>query len=141
MVKASGEPKDPFKVTAERCIDRVLMKKAMTGMRADELPSYDFSGKWSSELDPITLPRSIAAFNDFKERIWVAAVGGLFLIIPMWIMVLHNTLWTGLVSTTVFVAVFGLLMAWVLRENMDVLSNTAAYAAVLVVFVGLSLGS
>jgi hypothetical protein len=67
-----------------------------------------------------------------------AIVGGIFLIGPMWLMVLHKTRTTALVSTTVFVVVFGLIMALFLDKMMDVLSRTAAYAAVLIVFVGLT---
>ncbi|RDW90039.1 uncharacterized protein DSM5745_01814 [Aspergillus mulundensis] len=69
-------------------------------------------------------------------RILTAVVGGLFLIGPMWLMVLHNTRYTALVSTSVCVFGFGVLMANALEKPMDVLSSTAAYAAVLVVFVG-----
>lgn len=65
-------------------------------------------------------------------------VGGIFLIAPMWLMALHNTLYTSLIATTVCVALFGLLMASVLEKPTDVMSSTAAYAAVLVVFVGLT---
>jgi hypothetical protein len=35
-------------------------------------------------------------------RFGIATVGGAFLIAPMWLMVLHRTLYTTLVSTTVF---------------------------------------
>ena len=57
----------------------------------------------------------------------------------MWLMVLwFNTLYTSLIATTLFVALFGLLMASVLEKPIDVMSSTAAYAAVLVVFVGLT---
>ncbi|KAI0893043.1 hypothetical protein F4806DRAFT_478021 [Annulohypoxylon nitens] len=59
----------------------------------------------------------------------------------MWLMMLNDGLYTALISTTVFVAVFGALMAVVLDRHMDILSSTAAYAAVLVVFVGLTSGS
>lgn len=76
--------------------------------------------------------------KDFRKRIGVAMVGGIFLIAPMWLIVLHNTLYTSLIATTVCVALFGLLMASVLEKPIDVMSSTAAYAAVLVVFVGLT---
>ncbi|KAI1411432.1 hypothetical protein F5Y13DRAFT_200996 [Hypoxylon sp. FL1857] len=140
MVKFSYEKTDPFIVTAERRVDGILMRNAMKQKeaRAKELDPYHFSGISSKNLAPITIPRSEATFKSFTARIWVAAVGGLFLIVPMWIMVLHKTLWTGLATTTAFVAAFGLLMAYVLSESIHVLSSSAAYAAVLVVFVGLT---
>ena len=68
----------------------------------------------------------------------MALVGGLFLIGPMLIMVTVNTLVASLVVTSACVVLFGLVMAWRLEKPFDVLSATAAYAAVLVVFVGTS---
>lgn len=81
----------------------------------------------------------LGSIKGFQQRLGVAAVGGVFLIVPMWLMILHNTLYTAQVSTTVFVAIFGLIMALFLDSLKDVLSSTAAYAAVLVVFVGLAI--
>ena len=77
-------------------------------------------------------------WKNFRKRLQMAVLGGVFLLAPMWLMVLHRTKYTALVSTTVFVAFFGLIMAKFLEKEMDVLSVTAAYAAVLVVFVGLN---
>ena len=57
---------------------------------------------------------------------------------PMWLMMLNTDLYTALISTTVFIVVFGGTMASVLEKKMEVLARTAAYAAVLVVFVGLT---
>lgn len=74
----------------------------------------------------------------FKDRVLLAAVGGAFLVGPMWLMVLQSGLYTTLITTTVSVAGFGILMAYFLEEGKDVLGSTAAYATVLVVFVGAS---
>jgi hypothetical protein len=67
----------------------------------------------------------------------MAAIGGAFLIGPMLVMVLHKSLLTTLL-TSVCVIVFGVILAFALDDPFDVLSGTAAYAAVLVVFVGTS---
>lgn len=75
-------------------------------------------------------------FEKFLVRLSTAIIGGSFLIGPMWLMVLRPQVYTGLISTTAFVSVFGLLMTWLLDSPRSVLSTTAAYAAVLVVFVG-----
>lgn len=75
---------------------------------------------------------------DFTELDLPATVGAALLLGPMWLMVLHNTLYTGLITTTVCVAVFGLVVASRLDKPMDVFSATAAYAAVFVVFMGLT---
>lgn len=140
-------PRDPFYVTGERFIDRCMLKAAMEDREnpKDKLHWAKTMGKWET---PDVNPDSIGGARDvnfrqawitgFQRRILVAAVGGIFLIAPMWLMVLHNTLYTTLVSTTVCVAIFGLVMAVFLDRLMDVLSSTAAYAAVLVVFVGLT---
>lgn len=72
----------------------------------------------------------------FFKRVVFSLVGGVFLVGPMWIMVLVNTQYTSLISTSVFVFVSGLVASWKLDEPIAVLSVTAAYAAVLVVFVG-----
>ncbi len=50
-------------------------------------------------------------------------------------MALHISLSTGLVFTTVYVTVFGVVLAIHLHHEKDLISDTAAYAAVLVVFV------
>ncbi|KAF2191732.1 hypothetical protein K469DRAFT_555567 [Zopfia rhizophila CBS 207.26] len=72
----------------------------------------------------------------FIKRLVFSLVGGVFLIAPMWLMVLHNTTYTALISTSVFVTTWAVVAAWQLGDPINVLSTTAAYAAVLVVFVG-----
>jgi len=51
-------------------------------------------------------------------------------------MMLHQSRVTILVATSVCVSAFGLVVSVYLEKPFDVLSATAAYAAVLVVFVG-----
>ncbi|KAF1962514.1 hypothetical protein CC80DRAFT_396156, partial [Byssothecium circinans] len=70
------------------------------------------------------------------QRIGMAVVGGLFLIVPMLIMVLVPSLLTSLLTTSLSVMAFGLTISFTLENAFHVLSGTAAYAAVLVVFVG-----
>ncbi len=141
------QPNDPFFVTGERFVDRMMMQSAMRDMEneADPLRQAEAGRRWETARDR---PKPIGGtrdgrywemwFKGFRQRLAMAAVGAAFLIAPMWLMVLHNTLYTALVSTTVFVMVFGLVMALRLDKLMDVMSATAAYAAVLVVFVGLT---
>ena len=82
-------------------------------------------------------------FRQTLQRLGMAMLGGLFLIGPMWLMVLRNQLYTTLITTTAFVFGFGLVISIVptfmdgARVGLEtVMSATAAYAAVLVVFVG-----
>lgn len=81
-------------------------------------------------------------FKAFARRLAMAVGGGLFLIAPMWLMVLKQDLYVALGSTTGFVLVFALTMAWLLKTEaiVMVMTSTAAYAAVLVVFVGTTSG-
>lgn len=67
----------------------------------------------------------------------VAAVGALFLKASMWLCILALNTLQALWVATMFVAAFGLMIAFVLHDNIAVHSATAAYAAVLVVFVAL----
>lgn len=77
-----------------------------------------------------------AKLKGYLMRLVMATIGGLFLIGPMLFMVLRNDRNTTLVTTSVCVIVFGFVMAYLLDQPFNVLSATAAYAAVLVVFVG-----
>jgi len=75
-----------------------------------------------------------------QSRVKMAIFGALILLVPMLIMVLHATKLTALLTTVLcvlFVAV-ALSLGMYNAEGKDVLGATAAYAAVLVVFVGTS---
>jgi hypothetical protein len=122
---------------------------------------------------PVGIPRFMALrwvgdtqtrdneFIEARNRLAVAIIGGLALIIPMIIMTLHNSLATSLSTVCVAVLLFAFVLAawpvayrhlpWVTRWKQlegynisyilgakEVLLITAAYAAVLVVFVGTS---
>lgn len=77
----------------------------------------------------------------YISRLRMAAFGGAALIIPMLIMALHPGLVVDLVTTSVATVLFGAVTVFVGTDSSgkDVLASTAAYAAVLVVFVGASL--
>ena len=98
-------------------------------------------------------------FVDARNRLSVAIIGGLSLVVPMIIMTLHKGLTTSLTTVCVAVFLFAFALAawpqayrrlpWVKRWKhlggfsitnsfgaKEVILVTAAYAAVLVVFVG-----
>jgi hypothetical protein len=139
--------RDPFYVSGERIIDRHMLQVAMEGRETevDKLRKVQIVGRWKTGN---VNPESVGGTRDdnfhrawirgFRQRVGAAVVSGIFLLGPMWLMVMHKTRYTAFASTTVFVSVFGLMMALVLDKLMDVLLSTAAYAAVLVVFVGLN---
>lgn len=73
----------------------------------------------------------------FPQRLVAALVGGLSLITPMIIMSLDPSLKKSLITTSIFILVFGVALAW--RTSMqsgEVLTATATHAAVPVVFTG-----
>jgi len=77
----------------------------------------------------------------YSERLWMGIFGGVALIGPMLLMVLHRDRNTSVITTSVATLLFAVLLTRTAREleGKDVLAATAAYAAVLVVFVGASL--
>lgn len=149
MEKRSLTSDDPFYIGGEKWLDRnllrqILGKKAKRLEQDDGSNEFDAIGFWQENEKDAELISDTRRDNyqrnwykGFYQRLGMATVAGIFLIVPMWLMVLHNTIWTALASTTVFVAIFGVLAARFLTSFMEVMSSTAAYAAVLVVFVGL----
>lgn len=71
-------------------------------------------------------------------RLIMALFGGLALVAPMLVMTLHPTRLTTLLTTSICIVVVAVALAFYLGDAQpkDVMAATAAYAAVLVVFVG-----
>jgi hypothetical protein len=76
--------------------------------------------------------------RQFLSRLAMALFGGAALIAHMLIMTLHQSKLTSLLTTSLFVIAVAVTLAWWMEDakNQDVMAATAAYAAVLVVFVG-----
>lgn len=86
-------------------------------------------------------PKTVSTFVDRLARLIAAFAGGVFLIVPMIIMTLHPSETKSLVTVSVAVVVFALLLSFGIQvSNIETLVSTATYAAVLVVFVGTSSG-
>lgn len=87
-----------------------------------------------------------ALLESRQRKIWVqetrlrfamAIAGGLMLIVPVLIMMLVPSRTTSLVTVSIAVLIFSVLVAFTsTAKPQEVLAATAAYAAVLVVFVG-----
>jgi hypothetical protein len=74
------------------------------------------------------------------DRLLMGIIGGIALIGPMLLMVLHRDLDTSIITASVATFIFASGLTGVKSlAGKDVLAATAAYAAVLVVFVGSSL--
>ena len=77
----------------------------------------------------------------YSDRLWMGAFGGIALIGPVLLMSLQRDLKTSLITCSVATTLFTVVLA-ISGKNLkgqEVLAVTAAYAAVLVVFVGTSM--
>jgi hypothetical protein len=75
----------------------------------------------------------------FWSRLMAAVVGAMFLVGPMWLLALRRDLLTHLGMSTGFVFAFGLTLVFFVERTDQVFAGTSAYAAVLMVFVGIAM--
>ena len=134
---------DPFLITSNDTLGLLLMRGASllpnggTDLRATD--GYLYNNR-NNILPGLSRGEHIAAARAALtwERLWMGLLGGLALIAPMLIMVLHKDLLTTLLTASVATVLFAGAMALLASETRGetVLAAVAAYAAVLVVFVG-----
>lgn len=94
------------------------------------VPEYCGYGGFSYRIDN---------HREFLGRLWVAILTGLSLIAPMLFMKLYDNLIAQLVTASAAVLILGAILAYLEEmQKKDVVAGTAAYAAVLVVFIGTS---
>ena len=87
----------------------------------------------------IYMPEVLSTSAESLARFIIAAGGGLFILCPTYIMALHQNLTKSLVTTTIAVVLFVLVSSVPLKlANDQIFSSTFGYAAVLMVFVGLT---
>ena len=165
-MECSSRQRDPFLVSSTRTIDRKILKAVMRGFLPNDqgqgrvggeeardtdagkttierivakLSEAEHRSGWESENEyiPMVGTRSHNRHTSLFTRLVAAAIGIAFLVGPMWLMMINTGFYTALIATTVFISAFGTMMACVLDRRQDVLAGTLAYAAVMVVFVGL----
>ncbi|KFY13665.1 hypothetical protein V492_03117 [Pseudogymnoascus sp. VKM F-4246] len=100
---------DPFLVIGERYVDRCILEAAMS-LESNAKESLNLVGPLGFWETKDTQPEPVGGtrtdnyrrgwVKGFYARVEAAAVGGIFLIAPMWLMVLQSTMYTGLVATT-----------------------------------------
>ncbi|KAK4104368.1 hypothetical protein N658DRAFT_492465 [Parathielavia hyrcaniae] len=124
--------KDPFLLSSEERLSYELMRSAgLLGLPFAD--SYEHEGNARLPLGQ----RRNATIGAVLGRFVVALLGGVALIGPMLLMQLHNDLTTKLATTSVAVFLVAAFMALYSTGPPEVIvSVVAAYAAVLVVFVG-----
>jgi hypothetical protein len=138
-------PNDPFILSSARELEAGILSNELThipeNLRSAQDGGWDaiefVRPEWKDMFTRGELSQE-ARLKAFFERLGMAIFGGIFLIGPMWLMVLKPDRYTVLISTSVFVLAFAIVMAVALVKDtmVTVFSATAAYAAVLVVFVG-----
>jgi len=166
MAKFANQSSDPFIASQEREHDGYLLLEALTreGITPSSLGEQQKlsaipTGPWEQQqrhgrglirrntnistigesgvAQPLLGTRSETFKRAALARVTAALVGAVFLVGPMWALVLkQDSVYFQLGFTTACVLVFGLIMAWYLETVDKVFSVTLAYAAVLMVFIG-----
>lgn len=138
-----GYDDDPFILRTSRTLDRDVLKDAglVPGhlLPSGQLPLAEDAQDPQLRTRGRNINNEIARSRSRVSRVLLAAAGGLSLIGPMLIMANVLGKVASLVTTCVSMLIFVIFIAFFteLGPN-EVLGTTAAYAAVLVVFVGTS---
>lgn len=140
----ANDEHDPFLMSSSRTIDRMIMEAASL-IPAHVLPQGDLPPPSDANAPRLPFTGRHSANEKAKDkrrllRLAMAIVGGLFLIAPMLIMVFVRSRAASVSTTCGAIVLASLALAFLtdLGPN-EVLATCAAYAAVLVVFVGTSL--
>ncbi|KAK3297416.1 uncharacterized protein B0H64DRAFT_440882 [Chaetomium fimeti] len=91
------------------------------------------------DLEDISRPiqHQITGFVDYLSRLLVTILASLFLIVPMVVLSYVEPKWARLLSASLFVLLFAVYVSLVSKgSNQEMVMCSAAYAAVIVVFVG-----
>lgn len=146
MGQFTGQSHDPFRVSSRRFEDRNLLNLVANrlGKTVADLkhlqPEALATGPWEDGKRMIRPSqdwrRGDAFVRNVLSRVVSTLVAVLFLIGPMWYLVLNQDILLQLIATTGCVMLFGGLMAVTLSTLEAIFAATLAYAAVLMVFVG-----
>lgn len=152
-----GEP-DPFRITSQDRLGFILLKRVglfenrgpAVAAASEERSRLNIKHKkaWDKGLNILpefsrTQRKMLNERDKFIRRLSLGVLGGLAILVPMLIMALVNTLMMSLVVTCVATLLFAVVLSLPLYggdlDEQTVLGAVAAYAAILVVFVGTSL--
>lgn len=151
MGRFASSSTDPFRVCHSRAADNWLLDKYITQAHAKFISSYLWlkpaaraTGRWESSkgaMRPIGGTRGEAFRRANLTRAGGALLAAGFLIGPMWALVLRQEVYLQLGVVTGCIAAFGAVMVVALETLEAVFAATLAYAAVLMVFVGVVMQS
>lgn len=119
---------------------RILEQELLQILKEETIHAVVAQDTKSRNRRKVTTEWRVREMKRFWRKMTAAVLSGLALIVPMLIMVLHPTLVTVTVTTSVFVLFVSVPVVVVMKdaEPKDVVAAMAAYAAVLVVFVGVA---
>ncbi|KAL8715700.1 MAG: hypothetical protein Q9220_000367 [cf. Caloplaca sp. 1 TL-2023] len=138
------EKKGPFAKAFKEIVDRVTKKERRATKESDTEQVdtaaqgegvFNSTARWGMDERVARVARR----RGMKNRLTAAIVGGLSVIGPMLIMAIHPSQVKTLVTASAAVILFAVGLAWKSSAQVEaLLGTTAAYAAVLVVFVGVN---
>ena len=135
VLRNSSAIVDPVRQTLYRWLPDFLV--AQDKEHANMRKHRRAMGIEQNEADAPLLPADINRFVDHTARFLVAVVGGGFLLVPIIVMSFTHSQNLRLVVSSIAVLAFSLFLSFLSRAtNQEVLAGAAAYAAVMVVFVG-----
>lgn len=123
---------------ASKPVDFMLcLRKLIHKCLPNCLASAGLGSGFSNQFIPRT-PKEDSSFVKWLARLIIALAAGAWLIVPIVIMTVPDGSKTkDLVTMSVAIVLFGMTVAWVVGSEpkpQDIVTATAAYAAVLVVF-------
>ena len=137
---ALGVPADPVRIFLHKNIDPD--QQSIRSNRSTALPFLELPPKYVKDKDRMpaaSRPNAvrISSTVDTLARLAVTLVGGAFLLAPMSALTFISTPKYQLITVVLFVMLFAVVLALGAgnASNQELLGATAAYAAVLVVFV------
>lgn len=133
-----GYEEDPFLLKTSRELDRRILETAWLG--GDNFAPAQDAQNPQLRTHGRHKANRMAHAREQSIRLLFAIAGGLLLLVPTLIMANVPGKVASLVTTCVSMLIFVVLIAFLTKLSPnEVLATTAAYAAVLVVFVGTSL--
>jgi hypothetical protein len=135
---------DVFATEKYRRLPPQVIFDAVREMFRAYLPKQISWTKEEKELRPdlyhlgIYMPAVLSPSADRLARTIIPLGGAIFILVPMYIMALHQNSTSNLITTTIAVVLLVVICAALRLPNETIFSATVGYAAVLIVFVGLT---
>jgi hypothetical protein len=137
-----GQPKDPFRHNLRRFLRGIWFFKRNRKVKQDQEWRGDGTATAKLESD---LKKSYQNTNDLAEYITRSLFGllaGPFLVVPLVVLSKQSSDDAHLTTVSVCIVIFSLVVSLLTRaSNQEIMAASAAYAAVLVVFVAGKLGA